>query len=161
MKKYVWKYTEEVHRTNSDGSVGIILTSGSQQIIDFLMLAIDNNGLGGDDAGGTSKTSVFLRTDSISTKIEIMNEDLEERVILPNQDYLSTFSCTDLTKIPLLDGDAMIAYRTFIPDLNGSITFEIRALLSSYELPTITYYDSMNNARGTLHFNEIVAEVKE
>lgn len=157
MKGYLWQYSEWVNRKNSAGNVGVNIVAGKQQTIKPILMVLRT--IAGNDTGGTSLTSVYYSTEFHASRGYLLEEELTEDVFLPNEDYLSSWKGVNLENVFLMGGDKIVMFRNYIAS-TGSILVEFRGILSTYALPSITYYDATNNESHLREFNDIIGVIE-
>lgn len=154
MKGYLWIYTEDILRKTDNGIVGINIFAGKQQTIKPILAVV--RAQSGDDAGGTSGTTISFKTDDGSIS-KLVEDETDGHLFLPNEDYLSSFKKSNLEQMLLVGNDVLRIYRTHITHTTGFIRIEVRAILSIYARPTLTYVDATKNERYnvTIYQNKI------
>lgn len=155
MTKYYWKYAQLLKKNTSAGSIFVDVFSGQQQLVKPLIVVV--KAVSGDNDGGTSESDVSLTMATTGTNKNFMNKTTEGTLILPSKDDLQKFKTLDIGNFILGDGDKITLRRSHI-GVNGTVVVEIRALISTYALPTVTLGVFIENSN--LYFNNIVGEVE-
>ena len=155
MTWWYWKYSEVLERITTAGAIAVVITTSKQQIIRPLAITISS--ISGDDDGGTSETTAILNFEPSSANIYFLRGETNTLISLPSDDYLGRFETVDLKGFVFAEEDELFLGRTYM-SVGGKILFTVRALLSSYALPTVTISSSVitNVAASANYQNDIV-----
>jgi len=159
MKGLLWVYDGKIVKDTAVAAVNLRIVPAKQQIMKIILIGIQADNYA---VARTVDAYIHLNPDDNGISEYLFKKDMDSSsYIYPTPDDINHFGSIDTDRIYLTDGDDLVITIQNL-DNAGWFRISVRAIISTYALPNLTYqYTTADkDTTNTIYQNKIIGVIE-